>query len=216
MARPWMSIAIGILAVAGAAAISARADPASDRLEAALPPGWTLLTTGSEMVIRHDQPCYVTAARGARGDRGAHRENAPASEARSAVAAGGGPLVTIELRYRLEPRWTVQQITAATAANDQIAGELRTLAARYRIDAIRTSKGKPLPANADEQARLDAYEAAHARLAARRVQLPRCTLGESSVFDGEDTYAQLRLEVDPPEVMAQAHRVVELVKQYCR
>jgi hypothetical protein len=32
--------------VAGAA--SARADPAFDRLEAALPPGWSLLATGSE------------------------------------------------------------------------------------------------------------------------------------------------------------------------
>jgi len=201
MPRLGMSIAIGILAASTAAE-----DPAFDRLETALPPGWSVLVTGSEMVIRHDLPCYVT---------GAHHENAPAHEAKS-VAAGGGPLVTIELRYRLEPRWTAQQITAAKAANDQIGGELRTLAAKYRIDAIHTSKGRPLPASADEQARLDAYEAARSRLAARLVKLPRCTLGESSVFDGDDTYAQLRLQVDPPEVMTQAHRIVELVKQYCR
>lgn len=203
MARPRMSIAIGILAIASAA----RADPAFDRLEAALPAGWSLLATGSEMVIRHDQPCYVT---------GTHHDNASARETRSALAAGGGPLVTLELRYRLEPRWTAQQLAAAQATNDQISGELRTLAARYRIDAIHTSKGKPAPANPDEQARLAAYEAKRARLAARLVKLPRCTLGESSVFDGDETYAQLRLEVDPPEVMTQAHRVVELIKQYCR
>jgi len=200
-----MSLAIGILAIAGAGH-PAWADPALDRLETALPPGWSLLATGSEMVIRHDLPCYVTRAR---------HENAPANEVKAA-AAGGGPLVTIELRYRIEPRWTPQQAAAARAANDQIAGELRALAARYRIDAIRTSKGRPLPANADEQARLAAYEAGRARLAARLVKLPRCTLGASSVFDGEDTYAQLGLEVDPPEVMVQAHRIIELVKQYCR
>jgi hypothetical protein len=73
-----------------------------------------------------------------------------------------------------------------------------------------------VPANADEQARLDAYEAVRARLTARRVQLPRCTLGDASVFDGEDTYAQLGLQVEPPEVMTQAHHIVELVKQHCR
>ena len=79
-----------------------------------------------------------------------------------------------------------------------------------------TSKGRPAPASADEKARLDAYEAARARLTARQVLLPRCTLGDASVFDGEDTYAQLTLQVDPPEVMAQAHRIVELMKQHCR
>ncbi len=196
------SIAIAALSIASAA----RADPAFDRLESALPPGWTLLATSSELVIRHDQPCYVT---------GVHHENAPAVEARAAAPAGG-PLITIELRYRLEPRWTAPQVAAAEATNRRIDGELRALAARYRIEAIRTSKGRPLPASADEKARLDAYEAARARLASRQVLLPRCALGDASVFDGEDTYAQLTLQVDPPEVMIQAHRIVELMKQTCR
>ena len=182
-------MAIGIWLVA---ASTAAADPALDQLERALPAGWSLLATGSELVIRHDRPCYV-------------------------VGTGGpGPVVTIELRYRLEPRWTAQQVTDARAANDRIDGELRTLASRYRIDAIRTSGDRRVPASADEQARLDAYEAARARLVARRVHLPRCTLGDESVFDGADTYAQLALHIDPPEVITQAHRIVELVKQHCR
>ena len=203
--RGWL-IAIGISLGATAAA-----DPAIDQLESALPAGWSLLATGSELVIRHDRPCYVLGGShaGARSDGAAATEMGPR-------AAGGGPLVTIELRYRLEPRWTAQQVTAARAANDQIDGELRTLASRYRIDAIRTSGGRPAPASADEQARLDSYEAGRARLVARRVQLPHCTLGGASVFDGEDTYAQLALQVDPPEVMTQAHRIVLLVKQHCR
>jgi len=203
MARFPMSIAWPIALVAGVA--SAQADPAFDRLEAALPPGWSLLATGSELVIRHDRPCYVT---------GAHHANAPAVETR-APAVGAGPLVTIELRYRIEPRWTEAQFAAAQATNDRLGGELRALAARYKVDAIHHSKGRPLPANPDERARLDAYEAGHARIAARMVKPPRCDLGGSSVFDGEDTYAQLALEVDPPEVMTQAHRIVALVKQHC-
>src|ERR1051325_11701886 len=80
----------------------------------------------------------------------------------------------------------------------------------------RRNSPRRAPANPDEQHRLDAYEAARARLAARQIKLPRCTLGEASVFDGDDTYAQLKLEVDPPEVMTQAHRIVELMHQHCR
>jgi hypothetical protein len=207
MAHPWMSIAIGILAAARIAA--AEPDP-FDRLEKALPPGWSLLATGSELVFRHDRPCYVTGVHHANAPA-----NAPAVEARAPAPPGGGPLVTIELRYRLEPRWTDQQLAAARATNAKLAGELRVLAARYNIAAIHTSKGRPLPASPDERARLAAYDAAHAQLAARLVKLPRCSLGDASVFDGDDTYAQLSLEIDPPEVMTQANQIIALMKQRC-
>jgi len=212
MARFPVSIAIAGALGALPAAAPAAADPAFDQLERALPAGWSLLATGSELVLRHDLPCYLT---GVHHDNALPRDSASLHDGNAAVAAGGGPLVTIELRYRLEPRWTAQQVTAARAANDRIAGELHTLATRYRIDAIHVSKGRRLPANPDEQHRLDAYEAARTRLAARQIKLPRCTLGESSVFDGDATYAQLELEVDPPEVMTQAHHIVELMQQHC-
>lgn len=197
-------MSIALAAAAGTAA--AQRNAALDRLEAALPAGWSLLATGSELVLRHDRPCYVT---------GAQHPNARAADARTAPAAHTGPLVTIELRYRLEPRWTDAQLAAARAANDQLLDELRAAATRYRIDAIPTSKGRPLPANPDERTRLSAYEAARTQITARLVKLPRCHLGEASVFDGDETYAQLTLEVDPPDVITEAHRVVELVAQHC-
>jgi hypothetical protein len=210
MARLWMSIAVGILATARAAA--AEPDP-FDRLEKELPPGWSLLSTGSELVFRHDRPCYVT---------GAHREKAPAVEARGPAPSGampappgGGPLVTIELRYRIEPRWTDQKLAATRAANDKVEGELRALAARYNLGAIHQTKGRRLPASADERVRLVAYEAARAPLAARLITLPRCSIGDASVFDGADTYAQLSLAVDPPEVMTQARHIIELMTARC-
>ena len=53
-------------------------------------------------------------------------------------------------------------------------------------------------------------------LAKRLVALPRCNAGDVSVFDGEDTYAQLALELDPPDVIPQAYRILALMKQYCR
>lgn len=218
------AIAIGISL---AAATPAGADPdtrgpdthrALGQLEAALPTGWSLLATGSELVIRHDKPCYVTGQGSAisANSAAAVASPGPSREARAALPAGGGPLVTLELRYRIEPRWTAQQLTDARAANDQIAGELRTLASRYRIDVLHRRNGQPVAVNADEQGRLDAYSAGRARLTARLIALPRCTLGDASVFDGAGTYAQLALQVDPPDAMAEARRVVELVKQHCR
>jgi hypothetical protein len=62
MARLRVSIAIGIWLAAATAA----ADPALDELERALPVGWSLLATGSELAIRHDRPCYVLATGGTR------------------------------------------------------------------------------------------------------------------------------------------------------
>ena len=53
-------------------------------------------------------------------------------------------------------------------------------------------------------------------IAARLVKPRCCSLGDARGFDGDDIYAQFSLEVDPPEVMTQAHRIVELVKQHCR
>jgi len=213
-----MSIAMGIaLGVGGTGAAAAGPDEAKiearaeaktearafDTLEKALPAGWSLLVSGAELVIRHDRPCYVT---------GVHHDNARGDEP---APAAGGPMVTLELRYRLEPRWTDKQVAAAKAKNDRLAGELRALAAKYNIDGIHQSKGRPLPATPDERARLEAYDAAQATLTAKMVALPRCSLGDTSVFDGADTYAQLRLIVDPPEAMTQAYRIVELMKQHC-
>jgi len=215
--------ALGIVLWAGVASAQPAEAPAVDgasgpvvlpaafeRIEKALPPGWTMLATGSELVFRHDKPCYFTGVR---------HENAPSPEAAvhaSKPAPPSGPLVTVELRYKLEPRWTEKQLAAAKATNHKVADELRALSAKYKIEEIHHSKGRPLPANADEQSRLSAYDSEHARVAKRLVALPRCSAGDLSVFDGEDTYAQLDLEIDPPEVSPEAHKVIELMKQHCR
>jgi hypothetical protein len=119
-------------------------------------------------------------------------------------------MITLELRYRLEPKWSDKQLAEARVANDKVAKELRGLRAQYGIDKIAKS-----PRDADERKRLDAYTKAEGELRARVVKLPLCTVGASSVFDGDDTYAQLKLVVDPPEAMREAHHVVELVKKQC-
>lgn len=196
MVRPWMTIAIGI-----ACSRVAMAAPATDALEKALPSGWSLLMTGSELVVRHDRPCYVV---------GVHERNAA-----EPPAAGSGTLVTVELRYRLEPRWTDAQLAAAKVTNDKLAAEIHGLWQRYNLDGVHRSKGKPLPTTPDEKARVEAYEAAEARVAAKLVKLPRCAFGDTSVFDGPDTYAQMSLKLDPPEVTAEAYQVVELMKKFC-
>lgn len=195
--------ALGIALGAGAGVARGQA-AAFDPIERALPPGWTMLATGSELVFRHDKPSYVT---------GMHHDNAPPLAPRPAAPAG--PVITLELRYKLEPRWTPAQLAAAQHTNQDVAAELHALAVKYKIDAIHHSKGKPLPSNADERARLAAYDSEHARIAKRLVALPKCSAGDVSVFDGEDTYAQLSLVIDPPEVIPEAHKIVALLAQHC-
>jgi hypothetical protein len=199
-----MRIVIASLALAGVAA--AQNDPSLARLERQLPAGWTTLATETELVFRHDRPCYVT---------GAYHENAAPHDRSVPAPAGGGPLVTLELRYRLEPKWNAKQLADARAANEKIGAELRELAAKYNIDAIHKSKGRPLPMNDDERQRLAGYTKASDAANARAVALPRCTLGAWSVFDSAETYGQLRLELDPPEAIREAHQVIALLDQAC-
>ena len=166
-------------------------EPATTALEHALPRGWSLLVTDSELVIRHDRACFLVDG----GD--------------------GGHLINLELRYRLEPKWTARQLADAKAENAKLAPEIAAARAKYQIDKIKVVSGKPAPATADERARLAAFEKAEAAVRVRMKPVPMCSLGESSVFDGDDTYAQLRLKVDPAAAMDQARSVVDLVKKHC-
>lgn len=196
-----MRVSVMVLLLLGG--VAAAETDSLDALQKSLPAGWSMLTTEHELVIRHDRPCYVT---------GVHRDNEPA---KANPCSEDGPLVTLELRFRIEPRWTQQQLADAKAANDKIAIELKASRDKYRVDAIHQSKGHAMPANADEKKRLAAYEQAEAQLVARTVKTPLCTLGDSSLFAGDQTYAQLKLKVDPPEAMIEAYKVVEILKKMC-
>jgi hypothetical protein len=198
------SLVIAVLVAARGA--GAQPDPSVARLEHDLPAGWTLLATDTELVFRHDRPCYVT---------GMQHENPPPHEAKAAAPAGGGPLVTLELRYRLEPKWNAKQLADARIANDKVGSEVRALRAKYKVDTIHTSKGRPLPMNDDERSRLAAYTKAEDATRARLVRLPRCTMGAWSVFDSEETYRQLDLELDPPDAKREAQHVISLLDQVC-
>jgi hypothetical protein len=155
-----MRAVYAILLVAGSA--SADKDLALGRLERALPRGWSLLATENELVIRHDRPVYC-------------------------VDHPGGPLVTLELRYKLEPKWTPERIAEAKAANDKVAAEL---------------------------ARTKSATAA-AKVRARMVATPVCTLDHSSVVELPDTYSQLKLSIDPVDAKTEATQIQELVTKKC-
>jgi hypothetical protein len=185
---------------------TAHADPAIANLAGALPAGWQLTTTKGELVIHRTEPVRVAGHHLANP----HVGNLPVATAPTA------PKITLELRYRIDPKWSPQRLADVQAANRKIYAALTALRARHRIDEIRTSKGLPLPATPDEEQRLAAYEAERARTLAQVQPLPRCTLGASSLFDSARTYAQLDLMVDPPGAMREAYAIVELVKRRCR
>jgi len=175
----------------------ASADPVDD-LQKAVPSGWTVLATDHELVLRHDKPCYTAATKNG-----------------NVCAGNDGPMVTLELRFKVEPKWTQAQLDAARAANDKLVDERKAARDKYRIDAIVSDHGVAKPANADEKKRLSAFEKADERLRGREVKTPMCTWGEHSIIDGDETYAPLKLVVDPPSALTEAHRALDALKKAC-
>lgn len=185
---------------------SSSADPVRD-LQRSLPGGWRAIRTGGELVIRHDVPVRIA---GRYHPNSQHMGNAPV------IAPSAAPAIVLALRYRLEAAWSTAKLDAARATNKKVTDELLALRARFRLDDIPTSKGRPLPRTPEEQKRLADHETAYQATVARLVKLPRCTLGGSALFDSAETYDQLDLMVDPPSVMREAYAIVELVKRRCR
>lgn len=200
-----------VLALLVVVAGLANAESVAD-LQSALPAGWKLTlirpTTdaGGELVISHTAPVKLAGMY----FENAHITNTPQK------APADAPTITLELRYRLQPKWSDDQVAKAQATNAAIGKQLEALRTKYRIDDIPTGKGMPLPATADEQKRYADYQADYAKVVAQLVKLPRCTLGGMSVFDDDKTYSQLKYQVEPASAMREAFAIVELVKRRCR
>jgi hypothetical protein len=194
-------LAIALVFAAGASA----ADPVGE-LQRALPAGWKVITTTTDLTIERMLPVQIS---GRFLPNAAHYGNAPTR------APASAPTEKLRLRYRTEPAWSAARLAQVTAANKQIYAELQPLRAKYKIDDIATGKGMPLPKTPDEQQRLRDYQAAYDAVLARITPVPECTLGKVSVFADRATYQQLDLMVVPEIAMREAYAVVELMKRRC-
>ncbi len=193
------------LALVLAAGTSA-ADPVGE-LQRALPAGWKVITSKSELTIERLVPVQIT---GKFLPNAAHYGNAPT------LAPPSAPTEKLRLRYRTEPAWSAARLAQITEANKQIYAELQPLRVKFKIDDIATGKGMPLPKTSEEQQRLHDYQAAYEAVLARVTAVPQCTLGKVSVFSDRSTYQQLDLMVVPEIAMREAYAVVELVKRRCK
>lgn len=195
-------LAVALLFAAG----TAGADPVGE-LQRALPAGWKVTTTRTDLTIERLLPVQVS---GRFLPNAAHYGNAPTSAPPSA------PTEKLRLRYRTEPAWSAARLAQVTAANKRVYAELQPLRAKYKIDDIATGKGMPVPKTPDEVQRLHDYRAAYDAVLARITPVPECTLGKVSVFTDRSTYAQLDLMVVPEIAMREAYAVVELMKRRCQ
>jgi hypothetical protein len=166
-------------------------------LERELPAGWSLLATDRELVLRHDHAVYAAASAG------------------SPAADDMGPLVSLELRYRHEPRWSMKQLAAARLTDAKLDAQQVAARLRYRIDAIPVVDGEPRPTTAADRARVAAWQRIETAITGKRIAIPVCALGDHSVFDGPGTYAELARPLDPASANREGHAVVELVKRHC-
>ena len=156
--------------------------PRSPKLERALPAGWTLLATDTELVIRHDRPVLRRARAPPRSGRRA------AGHARAALSAASRS-------------GSAKQLADAHAQNAQ---------ADAAVHAVRERYGKPTPGR---QAEAFARDLAAAQ--SQHVHLPLCALGESSLFDGDETYSPLKIPLDPPKAGQECKSIVAIVKAQC-
>ncbi|HEY4238546.1 MAG TPA: hypothetical protein VGM88_01980 [Kofleriaceae bacterium] len=166
----------------------ARAEPPVHELERALPSGWSLIATDDELVIRHDKPCY-TAAKDAPAPQPPPGTSVP-PPATPPRPRPPGQLVALELRYKLQPRWTDKQLADARATNAKLDAAARAEADRGHARAASV-------------------------LTARRVALPLCTIGETSVFAGADTFALVGVALDPPEAAREVYEAIAAVRAHC-
>jgi hypothetical protein len=195
------ALAIGIVCLLAA---TAGAD-AIDDLGRGLPKGWKVVRTTGAFAIERVQPVKVAAH---------HQHNQPSHANVYVVPSIDAVDVTLRLRYRVEPAWDRTRHEHARKKNDEVAALIRTARAKYRIEEIPRSKGRPLPTNDAERARLAEYDATVAKLWASRDVPPTCTLGTFSVFAERDD--QMSLIVDPTTAMREMYAIVELVKRRCR
>ncbi len=163
--KRWIACAVLLAAPIAAA----ERDQALGRLEKALPAGWSLLAAEDEVVIRHDRPVYCPTH-------------------------PNGPLVTLELRFKLEAKWTPERYAEAKAANDKLAAELAAQKAKLSAKA---------------------YDAAVAKAKLREVRVPVCTLDRASIVERPDTFAQLDLDLDPAEAKTEGLKIRDLVEKRC-
>lgn len=222
MRAPGIGLAI-VLGVAGAAAAGPTARPPSatplpplDGLQRVVPAGWRVVVHPTALVIRRVAPVRIVAL----------DDVQPRNSKLPIAAPPGTEATTFELRYRLEPAWSARKLAAARAANAAIDAAIAAARARYRLDAppatAAGSAGRARPAlhrddragRDDRAARQAAFDAEAARLAARRVEVPRCTIAGRSLF-GTDERA-LDLIVDPPAAMREAYAIVALIARRCR
>jgi hypothetical protein len=199
-----------------AAAQSLPDDIARDAVLAKLPPlapGWRLLRVGNRLIFERKEPVLVLDG---------NRINAPdeRAEKRAARIKKHGKLMRPRFAFRLEPLWSPAQRQRARAHNAALDRQLTGLGKKHHIEqlldqAAQTKDPDPtrLTRTTEERQRVYAYNAEHAALKAKRVELPFATSQRYSLFlAGEENWSDEFHLVHPDEAAEECNRVARAVR----
>jgi len=184
-------------------------DRVLDALSLALPGGWSLALGRDTLTIERREPVWVLAE---------NRINAPMSretaDERSRRIRAHGTSCACRLVYRLEERWTGEQLADARAAN---AGIDRAVAALHAespdVSPSRKGDGFYVTQNAGDGGRVQAFMRERDALLARRRRLPDLHSERHSLFlvSREGVEDEMHL-VDPPAASRELAEVERLAR----
>jgi hypothetical protein len=164
-------------------AIDWKEDQALLKLSQSLPAGWAVSSDESHVMIQRSEPVWIMCE---------NRINAPVSrqteEERIAQIKEIGVQTYPKFVFRLEKKWTSEEMITALKKNRQIQEEMNQLPEQYGIanllDKFLSSKGEPayIANSAEETARIEKYNIEKARLGKEWVEIPGYTSQKYSLF----------------------------------
>lgn len=175
-------------------------DAALEQVRAALPDGWTMTLEAERIVFQRKEPAWVLHE---------NRINAPVNREtpgeRAARIRKHGKSTVCRVVYRIQPRWSAQQVADLRRKNAEIEEAIAALPKKHEIVHLRSErlsrKGEDVyvAKTPDDEKRIAAWRKELGELRARQFAVPRFHSRRYSLFfdlaDGrEDDFTS----VDPP------------------
>lgn len=151
------------------------------KVRQALPPGWRMRVTATQITVERTKPVWVLMQNNISAPR-----RFETADARAKRIMLSGQQQRPQILFRAVPRWSVHRLTLARTNNRQVGEQIKRLAIKYRLEALLRRPFKPPLITAartpDERARVVAYEAALAKLRRQRITLPSYHTQRLSLF----------------------------------
>lgn len=128
-----------------------------------------------------------------------------------------GKTTVLELKMKLEPKWSMEKLQKVWAYNDSIQHLIDTAYTKYKIGDLEQALGRGDftydDSTPEKRRRLKAYNEEREKLHRQKIPWPGYSSSTYSVFFYYDYNAENYRAVYPPEAVWEEHRVAEMVRR---